>query len=1122
MRYQVFGLAVIAALWVGVPLFGSVESVQAQTVQDRKAQADRLRKQGAELYQTSRYREAIPVLESALIIYREIKDREGEAISINNLGAAYKNLGQFQKAIDFFQQSLVITKQIGDRKREATSINNLGNTYSSFGQYQKAIDFFQQSLAIQQQISDREGEAVSINNLGAAYKDLGQYQKAIDFYLQSLAIRRQISDREGEATSLNNLGLAYNYLGQYQKAIDFYRQSLVITKQIGDRDGEAPSLNNLGLAYVNLGQYLMAIDFFQQSLAIQQQIEDREGEATSLNNLGGAYKSLGQFQKAIDFFQKSLAIQQQIGDRKGEAASLNNLGKVYNNLGQYQKAIVFYQQSLVITKQIGDRNGEATSLNNLGAAYDNLGQYQKGIEFSQQSLAIRRQIGDRNGEATSLNNLGDAYNNLGQYQKAIDFYQQSLAIQQQIGDQDGEARSLNNLGSAYKSLGQYQKAIDFYQQSLAIRRQIGARNGEAASLNNLGSAYINLGQYQKAIDFFQQSIAILNQFGNRYGEAGSLINLGVAYRNLGQYQKAIDFFQQSLTITKQIGNRDGEAKSFNNLGFSFKDLEQPTHAIIFYKQAINTYETIRQDIRTLSKEEQLSYRNTVIDVYRRLADLLLEKDRVMEALQVLDLLKVQDLQDFLKDVKGNDRTALGVELLPQEQKFLDEYNTIQDRAVKLGSELTELRKLQTLTPRQQQRLNEIEQIQQQVNQQLTAHLQSDSTKTLITQLQQTAAKQNTNLNAYKDLSARVQRLGQGTALFYPLILDNRIELVLFIPNQPPIHRSVNIKQTELQAEIKTFRQQLEAQSPNIETTANELYKKLIAPIEPDLKAAKIQTIVYAPDGQMRYVPLAALHDGKQWLVERYLINNVTAVSLTNLDPNPNQQSQVLAGAFEKGKYSFTVNDKSYNFTGLPFAGKEVTDLAQTIPNTVKLIDNEFSLAEVLSKMKTSNIIHLATHAAFVEGSPDNSFILLGNGDRINLREVSEWDLPNVTLVVLSACQTALGGNLGNGIEILGFGYQLQRAKVRAAIASLWTVSDGGTQQLMSAFYTAIKTGKVSHAEALRQAQVALITGNYEALGEPRGEFVSVEPRLRAKPSSAPTKLTHPYYWAPFIMIGNGL
>ncbi len=1116
----VFALSIVAPC---LPISLSYrQSVMAQTIQDFKAEGYQLLQKGIQLYRTSRYREAIQIFESALAIHRNIKDSYGIAASLNNLGLTYNNLGEYQKAIDFYQQSLTIKKQISDRNGEAVALNNLGLAYNNLGEYQKAIDFYQQSLAILKQIGDRNGEARSLNNVGSAYENLGQYQNAIDFYRQSLALLRQIGDRNGEVTALNNLGSVYINLGQYQKAINFLQQSLVIQKQIGDHYGEAKSLNNLGLAYINLGQYHQAIDSFQQSLVIQKQIGDRNGEATSLGNLGLAYDNLAQYQKAIDFFQQSLILLKRIGDRKGEAAALNGFGNIYGSLGQYQKSIDFYQQSLALQKQIGDRNGEATSLNNLGSTYNNLGQYQQAINFFQQSLAINKQIGDRNGEAASLNNLGLAYDNLGQYQKAIDFYQQSLAINKQIEDLNGQATSLNNLATIYRSFKQYQKAIDFHQQSLELQQQIGNRNGEAGSFNNLGLTYNNLGQYQKAIDFYQQSLVITKQIGDLNGEATSLNNLGLTYNNLGHYQKAIDFYQKSLALKKEIGDLGGQATSLRNFGDVLFQTKQPELSIIFYKQSINVIESIRKELHRLGKEEQQSYRNKIIEAYRNFADLLLEKDRVMEALQVLDLLKVQDLQDFLKDVKGNDRTALGVEMLPQEQKFLDEYNNIQDRAVKLGGELTELRKLQTLTPRQQQRLNEIEQIQQQVNQQLTAHLQSDSTKNLITQLQQTAAKQNTNLNAYKDLSARVQRLGQGTALFYPLILDNRIELVLFIPNQPPIHRSVNIKQTELQAEIKTFRQQLEAQSPNIETTANELYKKLIAPIEPDLKAAKIQTIVYAPDGQMRYVPLAALHDGKQWLVQRYLINNVTAVSLTNLDPNPNQQSQVLAGAFEKGKYSFTVNDKSYNFVGLPFAGKEVTDLAQTIPNTVKLIDNEFSRAKVLPNMKTSNIIHLATHAAFVEGSPDNSFILLGNGDRINLREVSEWDLPNVTLVVLSACQTALGGNLGNGIEILGFGYQLQRAKVRAAIASLWTVSDGGTQQLMSAFYTAINTGKVSHAEALRQAQVALITGDYEALGEPRGEFVSIEPRPRAKPSSAPTKLTHPYYWAPFIMIGNGL
>ena len=123
---KVVGIA-IAVLLSGLPMPIVIsESVQAQTSQDRKAEADRLLKQGAQLYQTSRYREAIKAFESALEIYRNSKDRNGEATSISNLGVAYKSLGQYQKAIDFYQQSLAIDKQIGDRSGEATSLSNLG------------------------------------------------------------------------------------------------------------------------------------------------------------------------------------------------------------------------------------------------------------------------------------------------------------------------------------------------------------------------------------------------------------------------------------------------------------------------------------------------------------------------------------------------------------------------------------------------------------------------------------------------------------------------------------------------------------------------------------------------------------------------------------------------------------------------------------------------------------------------------------------------------------------------------------------------------------------------------------------------------------------------------------
>ncbi len=118
-------------------------------------------------------------------------------------------------------------------------------------------------------------------------------------------------------------------------------------------------------------------------------------------------------------------------------------------------------------------------------------------------------------------------------------------------------------------------------------------------------------------------------------------------------------------------------------------------------------------------------------------------------------------------------------------------------------------------------------------------------------------------------------------------------------------------------------------------------------------------------------------------------------------------------------------------------------------------------------------------------------------------------LPNVDLVVLSACETGLGGKLGNGEEILGFGYQMQQTGARAAIASLWSVDDGGTQALMSAFYGILSTGKLTKTEALRQAQVSLITGDWKSLSH-------------NVPVAAVNDFSHPYYWASFILIGNGL
>ncbi|MEO1621669.1 MAG: CHAT domain-containing protein, partial [Cyanobacteria bacterium J06632_3] len=351
--------------------------------------------------------------------------------------------------------------------------------------------------------------------------------------------------------------------------------------------------------------------------------------------------------------------------------------------------------------------------------------------------------------------------------------------------------------------------------------------------------------------------------------------------------------------------------------------------------------------------------------------------------------------------------------------------------------------------------------------------------------------------------------------------DDRLEIIVMLPGSPPLRRTVEgLTSNELNATILNLRQALDNPNSNPLPAAQRLYNWLIRPLETDLAQAGVDSLIYAPDGQLRYVPLAALHDGDSWLVENYHINNITAESLSEFDDAPDANPRILAGAFTDMSitYPVEIDGNTVSFSGLPFAGVELNNLEATQTDITPFRDNAFTLNAVKGIMNEYEILHFATHAAFVNSNPEDSFILFGNGDRPNLRDIGNWNLSNVDLVVLSACETGLDG-FGNGAEILGMGYQFQLAGAGAVMASLWAVSDRGTQDLMGRFYQHL--GNKPKAEALQQAQRDLINSNNADLeNDPRGGIVPVN--ISADLPESLRGLRHPYYWAPFILIGNGL
>jgi CHAT domain-containing protein len=290
--------------------------------------------------------------------------------------------------------------------------------------------------------------------------------------------------------------------------------------------------------------------------------------------------------------------------------------------------------------------------------------------------------------------------------------------------------------------------------------------------------------------------------------------------------------------------------------------------------------------------------------------------------------------------------------------------------------------------------------------------------------------------------------------------------------------------------------------------AGQLYRWLVAPLEADLKALGIQNLAFVMDTGLRALPLAALHDGQQFLVEKYSVGLMPSLSLTDTRYKNIKNMQVLA----MGAAKFP------NLQPLPAVPVELSVITPSLWRGKSFLNEAFTLENLKEQRQRQpfGMIHLATHATFRPGSPANSYIELWDS-KLRLNQLSQlgWNDPPVELLVLSACRTALGDEQAE----LGFGGLAVQAGVKSALGSLWFVSDEGTLALMTQFYQQLKTAPIK-AEALRQAQLAMLKGQVHIEG---GKLLTGKESVPLPPELAKLKdknFEHPYFWAAFTMVGS--
>ncbi|WP_404783556.1 tetratricopeptide repeat protein [Altericista sp. CCNU0014] len=1089
----------------------------SRAVGDRAGEATALNNMGGVYDALGEKTKALEYYNQSLPISRAVGDRAGEATALNNMGGVYDALGEKTKALKYYNQALPISRAVGDRAGEARTLNNMGLVYDALGEKTKALEYYNQALPISRAVGDRTREATTLNNIGLVYDALGEKTKALEYYNQALPIIRAVGDRAGEARTLNNMGLVYDALGEKTKALEYYNQALPISRAVGDRAGEAVTLNNIGRVYDDLGEKTKALEYYSQALPISRAVGDRTQEATTLNNMGGVYDALGEKQKALEYYNQALPIIRAVGGRAGEAVTLNNIGRVYDDLGEKTKALEYYNQSLPISRAVDERTQEATTLNNMGGVYDALGEKQKALEYYNQALPISRAVGDRTREATTLNNIGLVYDALGEKTKALEYYNQSLLISRAVGDRAGEARTLNNIGVIYSNLGEKTKALEYYNQALPIIRAVGDRAGEAVTLSNIGLVYDALGEKQKALEYYNQALPISRAVGDRTQEAGTLNNIGGVYDALGEKTKALEYYNQALPIIRAVGDRAGEATILNNIAHVYREQGKLEAALEQINAAIAIIDELR--LKISAKELRTSYFSSVQDYYQFKTDLLMQlhqkspqKGYEKQAFETSDRARARGLIELLTESNITlQPTTANSALFTQERTLHQALRQLEQRRVITLSK--------DHTPAQAQALDRQSEALLQQRQDLTVKLR-------------TADPAYANLKYPQPLTlSQIQQqvLDKDTLLLqYSLGAD---QSYLWAVTANGIQTYILPKQATLEAAAKKFRSATAnpgSQIIDAKRTGDALYQLILAPVANQLPRKRLLIVA---DGALQYTPFAALPlpntpTYTPLLKNHEILNAPSASAIAVLrqqkytigpktlaviaDPvfrsddgriaernanaldacapalaDRNQPKTVIAQNLPRDLQNTLRDLDLRGIQRLPETRKEAEEILALVPPAQNTAACAFAASYGRVTQPKNNplnqyrIVHFATHGLVNPIQPQFSGLVLSLVDRqgkpqdgfLRLHDIFNLRLA-ADLVVLSACQTGMGKDIkGEGLVGLTRGFMY--AGSRRVVASLWSVADDATAQLMAEFYRSMLQQKQTPAAALRSAQLKM-------------------------------------------------
>jgi CHAT domain-containing protein/tetratricopeptide (TPR) repeat protein len=993
-------------------------------------------------------------------------------------------------AVEKYNGALTILTSIGDDEGQALTLGTLSNIFYNLSDPKQGIVAAQRELEIWKRLGREREESITLSDLGVLSFMGYDHPGARSYYDQALTKQRALGDAASQAQTLTRLGWLHYARAELQSVLDVNHEALALYRQVGNEAGESIVFNDLGRAYNDLGEVTLSLDALKQAFALRPPDRDPRGAANVLIRMAIHYSAISESQQQLDALLQARALAQQAHDQRTEITALTNLGSAYVTFADVTEGVRYLETALTLARSITFKGAEGYALYWLGIAYS--AEPEKSRDYLQQAIAVQTSINDVRGRTLALRHLAIAYLRLGTPQEALGAIQKSIEISPKTSALVYSGTS--TLAAVYAALGDTAQAQKYYEEAIEHLHEIRARHAEALALTPYARFQVGQGRYAEARDLLEQALSIHESMRGVIVDPD--MRMSYTSQSLGPYRLYIDVLMELDKRSPGAGlaakafhtNERGRARGLlDMLAMSGVDVHEGVDQTLLDRERalrwnLNAKAAIQTSLLASKRDEKrLAALDTEISElsrsWRETTTLIRQQSPAYASLTEPQPLTVEEVGTLL-----DDKTVLLEFAAGEAHSWLFAVTNTSFETFELPS-----RQAIDITARDVHRLLTARQpVRDETAAERYARISSADTE---------LGRRSRTLSDLVFGPIRDKLANDWAGRRLAIVATGALEYVPFaalpLPSGSNAGANANAKSLIASHEIVTL--------PSASSLAFLRRERAQRPAAQRMIAVLADPVFTADDPRVKRSPRTAADTAAMGTRSSNIESDIDATAPTD--------ATAATGATTTGTARDALDARGLDglrgsLARLPFTRAEAIAVASQVPRTSLLQATDFDASLALAtsgRLNNYRIVHFATHGLINTTRPELSGLALSLVDTEGRRRDGFLRLNTIynmrlsaDLVVLSACQTALGKELaGEGLVGLTRGFMY--AGARRVIASLWQVSDVATAELMKKFYAGMLQRHLPPAAALRQAQLEM----------------SRDPRWSA-----------PYFWAGFVLQGD--